>query len=85
MVYLLVFRTYINEMHVSRSKIPSKNSLVRQRCAEGFNSGVKGLMIHILDCSCNRQAHMKHENWLFNFLFYYFVLIFWFVCYSLYT
>jgi hypothetical protein len=36
------FFTYINEMHGSRSKIPSKN-LVRQRWANGFNSGFKGL------------------------------------------
>jgi hypothetical protein len=32
-------------MHGSRSKIPSKNNLVRQRSAEVFNSGVKGLSL----------------------------------------
>jgi hypothetical protein len=44
LLHLLVFHAYINEMHGSRSKIPSKN-LVRQRRAEGFNSGVNGLMV----------------------------------------
>jgi hypothetical protein len=40
----MVFHAYINKMHGSRSKIPIKY-LVRQRCAEGFNSGGKVLMV----------------------------------------
>jgi hypothetical protein len=43
MVYSLVFHAYINEMQVQEAESPVRN-LVRQRCAEGFNSGVKGLI-----------------------------------------
>jgi hypothetical protein len=42
---LLVFHAYINEMHGSRNKIPSKN-LVRQCCMVRFNSCGKGLILY---------------------------------------
>src|SRR5215510_5429926 len=46
-MYLLVFHAYINEMHGSRSQISSK-FLVRRRCAERFNSGVRGLNVQLV-------------------------------------
>jgi hypothetical protein len=57
MLHSLVFHVYINKIHGSRSKISSKN-LVRQRCAEGFNSGVKWLI------NLTRVPFYYHFFWL---------------------
>jgi hypothetical protein len=57
----MVFHAY-NKIHGSRSKVPSKN-FVRQQCKEGFNFGVKGLIIlqrillYYIMCDCQIRVY----------------------------
>jgi hypothetical protein len=59
-LHLLVFHAYIYEMHGWRSKNSSKN-LIRQRFAEGFHFGVKGLMC--LYSHIQNKIKMYQELW----------------------
>jgi hypothetical protein len=63
-MHVLVFYAYINEIHGLISKISSKN-LVSYRCAEGFNSGVEGLMEGVLQAVrkvCSPFLHSSREG-----------------------
>jgi hypothetical protein len=55
-------------MHGSRSKIPSKN-LVRRSCADGPNSGVKGLIV--IEKKINFNVNMLWTNTVINLIKYY--------------
>jgi hypothetical protein len=55
------FTHILTKCAVQEEISPVKENLVRQRCAEGFNSGVKGLIILVLrTCYLCDEVYIRH-------------------------